>query len=66
MDGLPTAVVTAVLLERACEQQLLTIAAGGRPAWTGREESVAKRERIYTDEALHLAWDYLVRRLPQE
>ena len=63
---LPTAVVTAVLLERACEQQLLTIAAGGRPAWTGREESVAKRERIYTDEALHLAWDYLVRRLPQE
>lgn len=61
---LPTAVVTAVLLERACEQQLLTTAAGGRPTWTGREESIAKRDRIYTDEALHSAWDYLVRRLP--
>lgn len=59
---LPTAVVTAVLLERACEQQILTSTAGGRPTWTDRDESIAKRERIYTDEALHLAWDYLARR----
>ncbi|WP_088315580.1 class II aldolase/adducin family protein [Kineosporia sp. R_H_3] len=61
---LATAVVTAVLLERACEQQLLTVGAGGRPSWTGAEESVRKRDRIYTDQALHQAWDYLVRQLP--
>lgn len=61
---LPTAVVTAVLLERACEQQLLTEAAGGSPVWTDRAESARKRAHIYTEVALHQAWDYLVRRLP--
>lgn len=60
-----TATVTAVLLERACEVQLLTHAAGGWPTWTDESESEAKRQRIYTPTAMHQAWDYLVRTLPE-
>jgi L-fuculose-phosphate aldolase len=60
-----TATVTAVLLERACEVQLLTHAAGGRPTWSDDAESEAKRQRIYTPAAMHQAWDYLVRTLPE-
>ncbi|GLZ49040.1 hypothetical protein Acsp06_52250 [Actinomycetospora sp. NBRC 106375] len=60
---LPTAVVTAVLLERACAQQILTHSAGGWPAWSGPEESLAKREHIYSRGALTAVWDHLVRTL---
>jgi L-fuculose-phosphate aldolase len=59
-----TATVTAVLLERACEVQLLTLAAGGWPTWSDDAESEAKRLRIYSPAALQQAWDYLVRTLP--
>jgi len=58
-----TAVVRAVLLERACAQQLL-VAAHGEPArWSSADESLAKRANIYAPESLRSAWDYLVRRL---
>lgn len=60
------ATVTAVLLERACEQQILTHAAGGWPSWSAAEESLAKRGHIYHEAALASVWDYLVRRLPGE
>jgi L-fuculose-phosphate aldolase len=60
---LPTATVTAVLLERACRQQLLTHAFGGWPSWSDPEEALAKRGHVYPERALRAAWDYLVRNL---
>ncbi|NLU74312.1 class II aldolase/adducin family protein [Streptomyces sp. HNM0575] len=61
---LQQATVAAVLLERACAQQLLTAAAGGEPSWSPPEESLSKREHIYHDRAVSAVWDHLVRRLP--
>ncbi|MFG1705270.1 class II aldolase/adducin family protein [Nonomuraea sp. M3C6] len=60
---LQMATVAAVLLERACEQQLRTHAAGGWPTWSPPGESLAKREHVYPDAAVSGVWDYLVRRL---
>jgi len=59
------ATVAAVLLERACAQQLLTHAGGGWPTWSPPEESLAKRENIYNARALSAVWDHLVRQLPE-
>jgi L-ribulose-5-phosphate 4-epimerase len=59
----PTATVTAYLLDRACRMQLTAMAAGGWPTWSSAQESLAKREHCYADGMLHSAWDYLVRRL---
>lgn len=60
---LETATVAAVILDRACQQQLTTMGYGGSPSWSDREESLAKREHIYPLEAQHQVWDYLARRL---
>jgi L-ribulose-5-phosphate 4-epimerase len=59
----PTATVTAYLLDRACRMQLTAMAAGGWPTWSSPEESLSKREHCYADGMLRGAWDYLVRRL---
>jgi ribulose-5-phosphate 4-epimerase/fuculose-1-phosphate aldolase len=59
----PTAVLNAILLERACRNQLLA-ASGGRIAkWSSDDEALSKREHCYSPALLHQAWDYLVRRL---
>jgi L-fuculose-phosphate aldolase len=58
-----TAVMTAVLLERACRTQLLALAAGDLVSWSSDEEALAKRARCYAPEQLRQAWDYLARRL---
>jgi ribulose-5-phosphate 4-epimerase/fuculose-1-phosphate aldolase len=63
-ETLQAATVAAVLLERACQQQLLTASAGSWPTWSPPEESLAKREHIYGDRALAAVWDHLVRGLP--
>ena len=60
---LQTATVRAVLLERACQQQLLTASFPGWPTWSSATESLAKREHIYNERAVGAVWDYLVRRL---
>lgn len=62
---LPTATVRAVILERACQQQLLTSGFGGWPSWSQPAESIAKRENIYSPRAVQAAWDYLVRQIPR-
>jgi L-ribulose-5-phosphate 4-epimerase len=62
-EDLRTATVAAVLLERACRQQLLTQSFGGWPVWSEPTESLSKRKNIYSEAALHQAWDYLVRGL---
>jgi L-fuculose-phosphate aldolase len=59
----PTAVVAAYLLDRACRIQLTAMAAGGWPTWSTPQESQAKREHCYPEPLLTGAWDYLVRRL---
>ena len=61
---LQTATVTAILLERACQQQLITQQFGGFATWSEPAESLRKREHIYGGAAMHSVWDYLVRTLP--
>ena len=57
----PTAVVTAILLERACRMQLTAMAAGELRRWSDNEEALAKRDHCYAPELLRQAWDYLSR-----
>jgi ribulose-5-phosphate 4-epimerase/fuculose-1-phosphate aldolase len=59
----PAAVVSAVLLDRACRTQLLTMAGGRAATWSDDDEALAKREHCYSDDLLRQAWDHLVRRL---
>lgn len=57
------AVMTAVVLERACRVQLLADTMGGAKAWTDPREALIKKERIYRPWALENAFDYYVRRV---
>jgi ribulose-5-phosphate 4-epimerase/fuculose-1-phosphate aldolase len=57
-----TAVMYAVLLERACRTQLLAEAAGGPVTWSGEAETVFKRDQVWNRDQLRAGWDYLVRR----
>ena len=60
---LQTATVAAVLLERACAQQMLTHAFGGWPTWSDPDESLSKRRHIYAEGPVRAVWEYLVRSL---
>jgi L-ribulose-5-phosphate 4-epimerase len=60
---LQVATVAAVLLERACAQQMLTHAFGGWPTWSEPGESMSKRRNIYAEGPLQAVWDYLARSL---
>jgi L-fuculose-phosphate aldolase len=59
----PTAVLTALLLERACRMQLVASSAGELVRWSSDDEALAKRDHCYPPELLAQAWAYLVRRL---
>jgi len=56
-----TAVMYAVLLERACRIELDALAAGGAQVWTGEEETAAKREQVWNAAQVHAGYDYLLR-----
>ena len=58
-----TAVMTAVLLERACRTNVRAIAGGGPKTWSSDEEALSKRDHCYPPALLRQAWDYLARRL---
>lgn len=58
-----TAVMTAVLLERACRTNMRALAAGGPKTWSSDEEALAKRDHCYPPPLLQQGWDYFVRRL---
>jgi ribulose-5-phosphate 4-epimerase/fuculose-1-phosphate aldolase len=58
---LPTAVMTAVLLDRACRTQLTAMAAGPLARWGDAEETVAKRAEVWSSAQMRAGWDYLVR-----
>lgn len=62
---LQTATVAAVILERACAQQLTTLGFGGTASWTDPAESRSKQKNIYPQQAQQQVWDYLVRQLPE-
>ncbi|MBU3067789.1 class II aldolase/adducin family protein [Nocardia sp. NEAU-G5] len=57
-----TAVMYAVLLERACRTQLLADAAGGPQTASDAAETRFKREQIWNPGQLNIGWEYLVRR----
>jgi L-fuculose-phosphate aldolase len=54
-------VMTAVLLERACQTNIRALAAGGPKSWSSDEEALAKREHCWSPQLLRQAWDYLER-----
>ena len=58
----PTAVLTAILLDRACRMQLTAMAAAELRRWSDEEEALSKREHCYAPELLRQAWEYLGRR----
>lgn len=57
------AVMTALLLEKACSVQLLADQYGGAAYWTDTEEARIKRQRIYREAGIAQAFDYYVRRV---
>jgi L-fuculose-phosphate aldolase len=59
----PTAVMTAVLLDRACRMQLTAMAAGELNRWSNNAEALSKRDHCYGPALLRQAWDYLSRRV---
>lgn len=58
---LPTAVMTAVLLDKACRTQLTAMAAGPLKRWGSPEDTAAKRAVVWSDSQMLAGWDYLVR-----
>lgn len=61
---LQAATVAAVLLERACHQQLLTAGFGGWPTWMGADEALRKRHHFDSEQTISTLWNYLVRTVP--
>jgi len=61
----PAAVMTAVLLDRACRTQLTAMAAGPLRRWGDEEDTVAKRADVWSDRQLRAGWEYLLRRAAQ-
>ncbi|HET6782167.1 MAG TPA: class II aldolase/adducin family protein, partial [bacterium] len=59
-EDVETSVVTAILLERACQKQLLAMSTGELRTWSSDEEALAKRSRVYSAKQ---AWAYLVRKI---
>jgi L-fuculose-phosphate aldolase len=62
-NDLPSAVLAAVFLEKACRTQLAAAATGRPLAWSSEEESRAKRDSVYGSAQIAGAWNYLVRRV---
>ncbi|WP_329410388.1 class II aldolase/adducin family protein [Nocardia vinacea] len=58
-----TAVMYAVLLERACRTQLLAAAAGGPKVWSDEAETRFKRDQVWNPAQLDAGWQYLKRRI---
>jgi len=62
---LPAAVMTAVLLDRACGTQLTAMAAGPLRRWGDEANTVAKRADVWSERQLRAGWEYLLRRAAQ-
>ncbi|WP_300614401.1 class II aldolase/adducin family protein [Trebonia sp.] len=58
---LPAAVMTAVLLDRACRTQLTAMAAGHLRSWGDEADTVAKRGDVWSAGQLQAGFAYLLR-----
>lgn len=58
---MPAAIMTAVLLDKACRTQLTAMAAGPLQRWGDEEDTVAKRADVWSDKQLRAGWEYLLR-----
>ncbi|HLI38202.1 MAG TPA: class II aldolase/adducin family protein [Streptosporangiaceae bacterium] len=58
---IPEAVMTAVLLDKACRTQLAAMAAGPLARWGSEEDTAAKRPQVWSDSQIRSGWDYLLR-----
>ncbi len=56
-----TAVMYAVLLERACRTELLALSAGGPRRWSDEHETHFKREQVWSPMQLEAGYKYLIR-----
>jgi ribulose-5-phosphate 4-epimerase/fuculose-1-phosphate aldolase len=56
-----TAVMHAVLLERACRTQLMTLSAGGPKIWSDPAEAQLKRDQVWNPRQRDAGWQYLLR-----
>jgi ribulose-5-phosphate 4-epimerase/fuculose-1-phosphate aldolase len=63
-DDLPSAVMTAVLLDRACRTQLTAMAAGPLRVWGPSEDTIAKRADVWSPKQLQAGYEYLLRQAP--
>jgi L-fuculose-phosphate aldolase len=61
---LPTAVMAAVLLDRACRTQLAAMAAGPLREWGKEQDTVAKRADVWSPRQLQAGYEYLLRQAP--
>lgn len=57
-----SAVMHAVLLERACRTQLMAMSAGGPAIWSDPAESAFKREQAWNQKQLDAGYQYLLRK----
>ncbi len=58
----PTAIMTAVMLDRACRTQLAAMAAGPLRRWSSEQDTVATRADVWSDQQIQAGWEYLLRR----
>ncbi|MDJ0105500.1 class II aldolase/adducin family protein [Rhodococcus erythropolis] len=56
-----SAVMYAVLLERACRTQLMAMSAGGPEVWSDEDEARFKRQQVWDRSQLDAGWHYLTR-----
>jgi L-fuculose-phosphate aldolase len=57
-----TAVMHAVLLERACRTQLMALGAGDPKTWSDAAEAAAKRDQVWNPAQMRAGYSYLVRK----
>lgn len=58
---MPAAIMTAVLLDRACRTQLTAMAAGPVRRWGEEQDTVAKRADVWSAQQLRAGYEYLLR-----
>ena len=63
---IPAAIMTAVLLDRACRTQLTAMAAGPLRIWGDEADTVAKRADVWSQKQLQAGYDYLLRQSPSQ
>lgn len=61
-----TAVMYAVLLERACRTQLMALAAGDPKVWSDADEAALKREQVWNPAQVRAGYGYLIRKAERE